>query len=75
MFIKTIIPDSNSVTILLPDSFVGEEVKLIAVVEKKQNKSESIKDEISKIRNRYSVYPRVDVSGFTFNRDDANDFE
>ena len=75
MFIKTIIPDSTSVTIHLPDNFVGEEVKLIAVIEKKQNKSEGIKDKISKIRDRYSVYPRVDVSGFSFNRDDANDFD
>ncbi|WP_221394453.1 PIN domain-containing protein [Dyadobacter sp. NIV53] len=36
MYTQTIIPDSPSVTIQLPDSYVGQEVRLIAIVEKKE---------------------------------------
>jgi len=74
MFIKTIIPDSTSVTIQLPESYVGEEVRLIAVVEKKWNKSHQPEDKVDMIRKKYSAYPRIDLSGFSFNRDEANDF-
>lgn len=74
MYTQTIIPDSPSVTIQLPDSYVGQEVRLIAIVEKKGTKSKDISDKVEKIRKKYSVYPRIDLSDFSFNRDDANDF-
>ena len=74
MFTKTIIPDSTSVTIQLPDSYVGEEVRLIAVIEKKWNKSDQPEDKVNMIRKKYSTYPRIDLSSFSFDRDEANDF-
>ena len=74
MFTKTIILDSSSVTIQLPESYVGEEVRLIALIEKKDTKSKEARNKKEAIKKKYSVYPRIDLSGFSFNRDEANDF-
>ncbi len=73
MFTQTIVPKSNKVTIKLPDNFVGEAVRLIALVEKPEQPevAESTSDAVS---NRYAKYPRVDLSTFKFDRDEANDF-
>ena len=75
MFTQTIIPDNTSITIQLPESFVGEEVRVIAVVEKKTDVMKNLSDRLKAVRDKYSVYPRVDLSGFTFDRDEANDFD
>ena len=61
MFTKTIIPDSPSVTIQLPESYVGEEVRLIALVEKKDIKPDYDKKKSVTIRQKYSTYPRIDL--------------
>jgi len=74
MFTKTIIPESASVVIDLPASYVGEHVRLIAVIEKEKNEF-SPNDRKSQVANTYSKYPKVDLSNFKFNRDEANDFE
>lgn len=74
MFTKTIIPNSSSVTIQLPESFVGEEVMLIAIVQKKERTAAKAEDRIGVIKKRYSVYPRVNLTSFSFDRDEANDF-
>ena len=74
MYTQTIIPDSPSITIQLPDSYVGQEVRLIAIVEKKEIKSTDISDKVKNIKKKYAVYPRINLADFTFNRDDANDF-
>ena len=73
MFTKTITPRKKSVTIDLPESFVGENVRLIAIVEKDDLKT--VNKNVSLIENTYSKYPKLDLSDFKFNRDDANDFE
>ncbi|MCE7041102.1 hypothetical protein [Dyadobacter sp. CY312] len=74
MFTKIIIPNSSSVTIQLPESFVGEEVMLIAMVEKKEKKTDTVGSKAGVIKKRYSVYPRVNLNNFSFDRDEANDF-
>jgi len=73
MFTQTIVPKSNKITIRLPDNFVGEAVRLIALVEKTEEPeiAEPASDAVS---SRYAKYPRVDLSTFKFDRDEANDF-
>jgi hypothetical protein len=75
MFTKTIIPATTSVTINLPENFVGEQVRLIAVIEKEGTYAEPVDDKINQLKETYSKYRRVDLSDFKFNRDEANDFE
>lgn len=73
MFTKNITPKTTSVTIELPSDFVGKNIKVTAVVERieKPRKAASLED----IHERYSRFPRVDLSKFKFDRDEANDFE
>ncbi|WP_207428405.1 hypothetical protein [Pedobacter sp. SYSU D00535] len=75
MYTKTIIPKTKSITIDLPDEFVGEQVRLIMVIEKETGYHEVEDKKVDKLREAYSKYKRQDLSGFTFNRDEANDFE
>jgi hypothetical protein len=76
MYTTTITPETKSITIDLPDSFVGENVRLIAVVEKDYSVDvEASEFTINEIKERYSKYPKRDLSNFKFNRDDANDYE
>ena len=75
MFTKTIVPKTASVTIQLPENFIGEQVRVIATVEKRGAESMGLTEKIRDIKKRYSIYPRVDLGSFTFNRDEANDFD
>lgn len=73
MFTKNITPKTTSVTIELPESFVGKHVKVTVVVEKeeKPRKLTTLED----IERRYSKFPRIDMSKFKFDRNEANDFD
>ncbi|PSL30297.1 DUF2080 family transposase-associated protein [Dyadobacter jiangsuensis] len=73
MFTKNITPKTTSVTIELPASFVGKHVKVTVVVEKeeKPHKVATLED----IERRYSKFPRIDMSKFKFDRNEANDFD
>lgn len=73
MFTKTITPETTSVTIELPQDFVGEDVKLTAVIERRQKPREAVS--LEDIERRYSKFPRIDMSKFKFDRDEANDFD
>lgn len=73
MFTKTIIPKKKSITIDLPENFIGENVRLIAIIEK--DEVEAVDNNSSRIQEIYSKYPSLDLSNFKFNRNDANDFE
>lgn len=73
MFTQTIVPRNNKITIKLPDSFVGEAVRVIAVVEKTESSAEE-EPKSKTIANRYAKYPRIDLSTFKFDREEANDF-
>jgi hypothetical protein len=73
MYTKSITPESTSVTIDLPESFVGKHVKVTVVIEKEEipRKAPSLED----IHERYSKFPRIDMTKFKFDRDEANDFD
>jgi hypothetical protein len=73
MYTKTIKPKSTSVTIDLPESFVGEHVRVTAVVERKEKPRKA--SSLEEIHKRYSKFPRTDMSKFKFDRDEANDFD
>ncbi len=73
MFTKTIVPKKKSITIDLPESFIGENVRLIAIIEKDSDKE--LANSADKIQTIYAKYPKLDLSSFKFNRNDANDFE
>ncbi|SDD74745.1 hypothetical protein SAMN04487996_10299 [Dyadobacter soli] len=73
MYTKTITPETTSVTIELPADFVGKNIKVTAVVErrKKPRRVQSLEE----IRERYSKFRKADLSQFKFDRDEANDFD
>ena len=73
MFTKTIIPKKKSITIDLPENFIGENVRLIEIIEK--DEVEAVDNNSNRIQEIYSKYPTLDLSNFKFNRNDANDFE
>lgn len=73
MYTKTITPKTTSVTIELPEDYVGKEIKVTAYVERKE-KPARVRS-LEEIRERYSRFPRIDMSKFKFDRDEANDFE
>lgn len=64
MFTKTIVPDSASITIDLPANYVGEHVRVIAIIEKDENVfSEEKRRNIHTSNSRYltfstTKYPR-----------------
>ena len=73
MFTKSITPETTSVTIELPADFVGKNIKVTAVIERREKprKAASLED----IERRYSKFPRIDMSKFKFDRNEANDFD
>jgi hypothetical protein len=73
MFTKTVVPDSASITIDLPANYVGEHVRVIAIIEKDENAfSEERRKNVSQV---YASYPKIDLTKFKFDREEANDFE
>ncbi|MGG7663761.1 hypothetical protein [Dyadobacter sp. BHUBP1] len=76
MFTKNITPETTSVTIELPADFIGKNVKVTAMVEKKKDIEKlNPTERLELIKNTYSKFPRRDLSKFKFDRNEANDFE
>ncbi|WP_342085735.1 DUF2080 family transposase-associated protein [Dyadobacter sp. OTU695] len=76
MFTKTITPKTTSVTIELPDEYIGKNVKVTASVEVPKNYEKlTLAERLEHIKNTYSKFPRKDLSKLKFDRDEANDFE
>ncbi|MBO9614858.1 MAG: hypothetical protein J7619_19300 [Dyadobacter sp.] len=73
MFTKSITPKTTSVTIELPADYVGKNVKLTAVIERREKPRKAAS--LEEIHDRYSKFPRIDMSKFKFDRDEANDFD
>lgn len=73
MFTKTITPETTSVTIELPADFVGKNIKVTAVVERREKPRRA--KSLEEIRERYSKFPKTDLSKFKFDRDEANNFD
>lgn len=76
MFTKNITPKTTSVTIELPADFIGKNVKVTAMVERKKDIEKlNPTERLELIKNTYLKFPRRDLSKFKFDRDEANDFE
>ncbi len=77
--VRTILkPEKNSLTIKLPDNFIGKVIEVIAF-EIEQVGSDKIVDSEKRKRieviNKALSKHRVDLSNFKFDRDEANDYE
>ncbi|WP_439557066.1 hypothetical protein [Dyadobacter sp.] len=71
MYIKSFIPKSTSLLLDLPDSFVGEHVRIVAAVVKTQECSPERRR--SRIAQTYSKYPKADLTSLKFDREEANE--
>lgn len=78
--IRTILTsETNSLTLELPDDLVGKRIEVLAFEIDQTDKSEATSksndlartNEIDKALAKH----RVDLSGFKFDRDEANDYE
>ena len=77
MFTKKIIPQTNEVTLQLPEDLIGQEVTLIAVVETsfaEKDTSKNRKGRLRQIQDTLAKY-QIDMSDYTFDRDEANNYE
>ena len=73
---KIITPDSSLVTVQLPENMVGKTVELLAFeIEPVLTNSETTKPERLKMIEELTAGSLVDLSGFRFNRDKANDYD
>ena len=71
MYKKSLIPQSTSLLLHLPKSFVGEHVRIVAVVEKTQECD--LEKRRSQIAKTYSKYPKADLALLNFDREEANE--
>lgn len=78
--IRTILKSTkNSLTLQLPDDLVGKTIEVIAFEIDQVNPPKKFQDiekskKIEAIDKALSKY-RVDLSGYKFDRDEANDYE
>lgn len=78
--IRTILkPTKNSLTIRLPDNLVGKVVEVLAF-ELSSSPTESLvavdkEQRIKALEKGLSKYRRTDLSGFKFDRNEANDYD
>lgn len=77
--IRTILQsDKKELTILLPDDLVGKTIEVLAFeIEKTvlaEKNGETRDSKIARLTNSFNNF-RVDLSGFKFDRNEANDYE
>lgn len=77
--IRTIIkPTKNSLTIRLPDNLIGKEVEVLAFELNAPEADETIiidkEKRIKALEKGLNKY-RMDLSGFKFDREEANDYD
>ncbi len=62
---EIVIPENNKIELIVPDNFIGEEVEVFAV---------KIDKETSQLKKDKSFDAiKLDLSGFKFNREEANE--
>lgn len=64
---EVLIPKNNKIEIMVPDNFVGKTIEVIAFEVEEKN---DIRD---KIKEKTFDAIKLDLSGFKFNRDEANE--
>lgn len=69
---QIIIPTSNVFNLQIPDNLIGKEVELLVneIINTKDKKATTIAALYKELDGC-----KVDMSNFTFNRDEANDYE
>ncbi len=73
MYRAIITPTQTSLTIELPEDLVGKPVEVLAFnIQKSDVLADRKKPSIEEIKKFYAAY-QVDMSGFKFNRDEANE--
>ncbi|MHA4742385.1 hypothetical protein [Dyadobacter sp. MSC1_007] len=75
---EIIVPTSNSYTLTLPDEMVGKQVEVIAFeVENSPLSAPTGKSKIDQITDIRAIFKDslVDLSGFKFDRDEANNYD
>ncbi|GGM87865.1 hypothetical protein GCM10010967_20600 [Dyadobacter beijingensis] len=73
MVSKTITPETTLVTIEIPADFVGKNIRVTASIERREKPRKAAS--LEEIHERYSRFPRIDMSKFKFDRNEANDFD
>jgi hypothetical protein len=62
---EIVIPENNKIELIVPDNFIGEEVEVFAI---------KIDKETSQLKKDKSFDAiKLDLSGFKFNREEANE--
>jgi hypothetical protein len=73
MYRAIITPKETTLTIELPEQLVGKSVEVIAFeIDKTEGSDLRKKPSVEEINSFYSTY-QVDMAGFKFNRDEANE--
>ena len=78
---KIVIPQERTYTLELPEEFIGKEVEVLAfkVGKDAPTREQTTPDQSKEARIEYLrkvLEPyRVDLSNFTFDRDEANDYD
>jgi hypothetical protein len=71
---KILVPKKNTVVVELPDDYIGKEIELLMFPINERNNAtaqDMTMEDVSAFFNRFDV----DMTGFKFNRDDANDYD
>jgi len=71
---EIITPNKRSVTVQLPEEMVGKTVEVIAFEVETAKKKPSRAQRVRRIE-ALTKSSLVDLSGFTFDRDEANDYD
>jgi len=69
-------PSSNKFTIQLPDEMVGKTIELLAFEIEDSESVSKTSSASERLKNIQSIFSdcRVDLSGFKFSRDEANNY-
>lgn len=83
MIRKIITPQERTYVLELPEDFIGKEIEVLAFEVEEDatkpgnglvNQSVGSEDRLRQIENRFSKY-QIDMSGYQFDRDEANNYE
>lgn len=72
---QIVVPDTTRLQIDLPEDFVGKRVEVIAFeLEEERPESQTASEKKASIRTIFEGV-RVDLSGYKFDRDEANNYD
>lgn len=73
---EIVVPDENTYLLKLPDNYVGKSLEVIAFEINEPYLSAEVNDKEQRLKKRKEITRNslVDLSNFTFNRDEANNY-